>query len=138
GGMDPWPGVPVPPLSFLGELQSAGPGLDAPVAARHERVIRLRIVTALWRKFTGLLAPPDLGQVLAAAGFAPLATAHASTRAEYGHREGDREVTVSLDSYGQAGVEVAVSHGSLLAWTIPAGPDVPDRVVAAVACAHKH
>ena len=121
------PGEPVPTLNFLGELQSAGPRLDALVAARHERVIRLRIVTALWRKFTGLLAPPDLGQVLAAAGFAPLTTAHASTRAEYGHRDGDREVTVSLDPYGQAGVEVTVSHGGVLAWTVTAGPGARSR-----------
>ncbi|TMM27604.1 MAG: hypothetical protein E6F99_30880, partial [Actinobacteria bacterium] len=87
------PGEPVPTLNFLGELQSGGPRLDALVAARHERIIRLRVVTVLWRKFTGLLAPPDLGQVLVSAGFAPLTTAHASTGAAYGHRDGDREVT---------------------------------------------
>jgi hypothetical protein len=122
-----------PTLNFLGELQSAGPRLDALVAARHERIIRLRVVTALWRKFTGLLAPPDLGQELASAGFAPLATAHANTRAAYRHRDGDREVTVSLDPYGQAGVEVNVSHGGVLAWTVTTGPHVPHGVVAAIA-----
>jgi hypothetical protein len=75
---------------------------------------------------------------LTAAGFSPLTTAHASTRAAYGHRDGDQEVTVSLDPYGEAGVEVNVSHGGVLAWTVTAGPDVPDSVVAAIAYTAKH
>jgi hypothetical protein len=53
--------------------------------------------------------------------------------AAYRHRDGDREVTVSLDPQGENRVEVNVSHGGVLAWTVTTGPDVPDSVVAAIA-----
>jgi hypothetical protein len=82
------PGEPVRSLNSLGELQANGPRIDALIAARDDRISHLRIITALWRKFAGLLAPADLPVALAEAGFAPITPAHSSTRAAYGQRHG--------------------------------------------------
>jgi hypothetical protein len=129
------PGEPAPGLNPLGELQSAGPRLDALVAARADRITHLRLTTAMWRKFTALAATSDLAHALTEAGFAPITPAHASTRAAYGRRDGDREVTVSLDPFGEPGVEVSLCHAGVVAWTVTAGRGTPAHVVAATACA---
>ena len=121
-------------LNPLGELQANGARLDALIAARHDRIAHLRTVTSLWRHLHAPLPPPaDLAQALTGAGFEPITPAHASTRAAFGHHTGDRKVTVSLDPFGEPGVEISTSDADIVGWTITAGSEVPVTVVAAIA-----
>ena len=129
-------GEPVRSLNPLGELQANGPRLDALIAVRHDRIAHLRTVTSLWRHLRAPLPPPsDHARALTGAGFEPITTAHCSTRAAFGHRTGDRTVTVSLNPFGELGVEITTSHADTVGWTITAGPEVPVAVLAAIALA---
>jgi hypothetical protein len=129
-------GQPVRSLNPLGELQANGPRFDVLIAARDGRIAHLRTVTSLWWHLHAPLPPPaDLARALAGAGFEPITTAHASTRAAFGHHGGDRTVTVSLDPFGEPGVEISTSDADTVGWTITAGPEVPVTVLTAIAFA---
>ncbi len=133
-------GQPTRCLNPLGELQANGSRFDALVAVRHDRIGHLRTVARLWQQLHATLAPPtpDLTQALTALGFEPITRAHPSTRAAYGHRYGHRHVDVSLDPFGEPGVEVNASDAGTLVWSVTAGPDVPVPVLAALLHAATH
>ncbi len=138
--LDALAGQPIRCLNPLGELQANGPRFDALVAARHDRIGHLRTVARLWQQLHATLAPPaqDLTQALTALGFEPITPAHSSTRAAYLHRCGRRHVEVSLDPFGEPGVEVNAGDAGTLVWSVTLGPDVPVPVLAALLHAATH
>jgi hypothetical protein len=120
-------------LNRLGELQANGPRFDLLIALRADRVEHLRILTRLWQETAAAQTPAaDVAQVLAALGFTQIPPAHPSTRAAYGHRRGHRHIDVSLDPFGEPGIEVNAGDTGTVSWSVTVGPDVPVPVLAAV------
>ncbi len=80
-------------------------------------------------------APGELAAALTGIGLRPIRPAHPSTVAAYGQRHGDRRLDVSVNPFGDAGVEVNASHlageTATVVWTARLGADVPIPVVVA-------
>jgi hypothetical protein len=139
--IDATAGQLVPAVNPLGELQANAPRFDAQISLRDERIAHLAVVTRLWQTATQT-APPnstDIGQALTDLGLQPIKPAHATTSAAYGHRHGDQQLDVSVNPYGDGGVEVnASTSASTVAWTATFGPDTPTVVVLAAVRAAIH
>jgi len=135
--IDATPGQLVPAVNPLGELQSHAPRFDALISLRDERIAHLAVVTRLWQMATQT-APPEgtgIGQALTDLGLQTIEPAHATTSAAYRHRHGDQQLDVSVNPYGDGGVEVNASriggHAGTVAWTATFAPDTPTVVVLA-------
>ena len=130
--LDAAPGQRTRSINPLGELQANGPRLDALIGVRHERITHLRILATLWQEVATRgadPAPPDLPAALTALGFTGITAAHPSTLAAYGHRRGDRHVDVSVQPFGEPGVEVNAGRDGEVMWTATFGPHTPVAVV---------
>ncbi len=113
---------------------------DSLLAARQYLIEHVHLAADLWSTLGQLLVPASLGQALSAAGFTPAVP----STGPYHHRDGDREVTVTVSPYPCPGdgassptvgttTKVTVRQAGTVAWTIISGPQVPDCVVAAIA-----
>src|SRR5439155_2809366 len=126
--------------AFRSRATTRQTGSSRAKSSQGARIGHLRTVARLWQRLHATLAPPapDLTQALTALGFEPITPAHSSTRAAYGHRCGRRHVEVSLDLFGEPGVEVDAGDAGTLVWSVTVGPEVPVAVLAAVARAATH
>jgi hypothetical protein len=136
-------GQPVPGVNPLGELQAAAARFDALIGLRADRIGHLNALLGLWQQArtaaTRWAADPaqaaDLGAALTGLGLQPVTPAHRSTDAAYGHRHNHNLLDVSVDPFGEPGVEVNASHidsdGATVVWTATFGSDTPATVVVA-------
>ncbi len=134
---------PVPGVNPLGELQAAAVRFDALIGQHADRIAHLRTLAALWRQANatmpvcrpGQATSVDLADALTGLGLHPLTPAHPDTTAAYGQQHGGRRLDVSVNPFGEPGVEVNAGHSdgqaATVAWTATFGPDTPAPVVVA-------
>jgi len=139
------PGQPARTVNPLGELQANAPRFDALIGLRADRIAHLRTLLGLWRQATaaatadgsatGAATGTDLAAALTGLGLRPIAPAHPATAAAYGHRRGEHRLDVSVDPFGDTGVEVNASHlvgeAATVVWTATFSADTPTPVVVA-------
>jgi len=141
------PGQPVRIVNPRGELQATAPRFDALIGLRSERIAHLRTLTGLWQQATAAAAAggsgpasatsTDLAAALTGLGLHPIDPAHAATAAAYGHQHGDLYLDVSVNPFGDAGVEINASHrageAATMVWTATFSADTPTAVVVVAA-----
>jgi hypothetical protein len=128
-------------MNPFGELQAAAVRFDALIGQRTDRIAHLRTLAALWRKAGAPRCGPgpatsvDLADALTALGLHLITPAHPDTTAAYGQQHGGRRLDVSVNPFGEPGVEVNAGHSdgpaATVAWTATFGPDTPTLVVVA-------